>query len=127
LVLNPLFKKGFSMFISPSTLQTPYNFKATTVATTHKHFGTEERTSFSGKLPFRTTPEDHEALAQAAKSAGKSINQYMEDTLSEAAGIEPTPPPPSLSPAEALAQSGLSVEEAAALLDAVGKMLHPDD
>ncbi|MEO1210307.1 MAG: type II toxin-antitoxin system HicB family antitoxin [Cyanobacteria bacterium J06638_20] len=39
---------------------------------------------FSGKLPFRTTPEIHRAIYFAATRAGKSINAWMESTLKEA-------------------------------------------
>lgn len=40
---------------------------------------------FSGKLPLRTTPENHRKFFLAAKKAGKSINGWLVDTLTEAA------------------------------------------
>jgi predicted HicB family RNase H-like nuclease len=39
----------------------------------------------SGKLPFRTTPENHRAIAQAAQQHGLSINAWMERVLADAA------------------------------------------
>ncbi len=39
---------------------------------------------FSGKLPFRTTPEQHRQIFLAATKAGKSINAWMEEVLSDA-------------------------------------------
>jgi hypothetical protein len=41
--------------------------------------------NFSGKLPFRTTPDIHEDIFFAAKQSGKSINAWMEEILKEAA------------------------------------------
>jgi predicted HicB family RNase H-like nuclease len=40
---------------------------------------------FSGKLPFRTTPERHRQLFLAATKSGKSINAWMDEVLSKAA------------------------------------------
>jgi len=40
---------------------------------------------FSGKLPFRTTPEYHRQIFIAATKAGKSINAWMEEVLADAA------------------------------------------
>jgi predicted HicB family RNase H-like nuclease len=40
---------------------------------------------FSGKLPFRTTPEHHRKLFLAAAKAGKSINAWMDEVLIKAA------------------------------------------
>jgi predicted HicB family RNase H-like nuclease len=42
-------------------------------------------TAFSGKLPFRTTPERHRKLFIAATTAGKSINAWMDEVLPQAA------------------------------------------
>lgn len=36
---------------------------------------------FSGKLPFRTTPDHHRKLFLAATKAGKSINAWMDEVL----------------------------------------------
>jgi predicted HicB family RNase H-like nuclease len=41
--------------------------------------------AFSGKLPFRTTPERHRKLFIAATTAGKSINAWMDEVLIQAA------------------------------------------
>jgi len=40
---------------------------------------------YSGKLPFRTTPEHHRLITQAAAASAKSINQWMDEILAEAA------------------------------------------
>ncbi|MGB3205770.1 MAG: type II toxin-antitoxin system HicB family antitoxin [Crinalium sp.] len=40
---------------------------------------------FSGKLPFRTTPEHHRKIFLAAKKSGKSINAWMDKVLADAA------------------------------------------
>jgi hypothetical protein len=40
---------------------------------------------FSGKMPFRTTPEIHRAIYRAAKQAGKSVNAWMEEELQQSA------------------------------------------
>jgi predicted HicB family RNase H-like nuclease len=47
--------------------------------------GKEPAKPFSGKLPFRTTPEIHRDIYIAATRADKSINAWMEEVLSEAA------------------------------------------
>lgn len=40
---------------------------------------------FSGKLPFRNTPDHHRKLFIAATKAGKSINAWMDEVLITAA------------------------------------------
>ncbi len=40
---------------------------------------------FSGKMPFRTTPEIHREIYRAAKQAGKSVNAWMEEELQQTA------------------------------------------
>ena len=47
--------------------------------------GEEPDKPFSGKLPFRTTPENHRQIYLAAKKANKSINAWMDDVLQEQA------------------------------------------
>ncbi|MBD2081887.1 type II toxin-antitoxin system HicB family antitoxin [Leptolyngbya sp. FACHB-17] len=47
--------------------------------------GEEPNKPFSGKLPFRTTPERHRQLYFAAQRAGKSINAWMDEVLERAA------------------------------------------
>ncbi|MEM9925637.1 MAG: type II toxin-antitoxin system HicB family antitoxin [Cyanobacteria bacterium P01_D01_bin.50] len=47
--------------------------------------GEEPDKPFSGKLPFRTTPEHHRKIFIAASKAGKSINAWMDEVLSIAA------------------------------------------
>jgi predicted HicB family RNase H-like nuclease len=47
--------------------------------------GEEPQKPFSGKLPFRTTPERHHKIFIAANKAGKSINAWMDEVLSIAA------------------------------------------
>jgi predicted HicB family RNase H-like nuclease len=47
--------------------------------------GEEPERPFSGKLPYRTSPETHRKIFIAAKKAGKSINAWMDEVLSEMA------------------------------------------
>lgn len=47
--------------------------------------GEEPDKPFSGKLPLRTTPENHRKIFIAAKKAGKSINAWMDEVLTVAA------------------------------------------
>ena len=50
-----------------------------------KELGQEPDKPFSGKLPFRTTPEHHRKIFIAAKKTGKSINNWMDEVLIRAA------------------------------------------
>ena len=50
-----------------------------------KERGVEPQKPYSGKLALRTTPEIHALLSKAAANDGKSINQWISDTLAEAA------------------------------------------
>ena len=50
-----------------------------------EELGREPERPFSGKLPYRTSPETHRKIFIAAKKAGKSINAWMDDVLSEMA------------------------------------------
>jgi predicted HicB family RNase H-like nuclease len=47
-----------------------------------KDLGEEPDKPFSGKLPFRRTPEHHRKIFIAASKAGKSINAWMDEVLS---------------------------------------------
>ncbi|MDQ6834274.1 MAG: type II toxin-antitoxin system HicB family antitoxin [Chloroflexota bacterium] len=47
--------------------------------------GFEPNRPYSGKLPFRTTPEHHRKIALAAAQTGKSINAWMDDVVTQAA------------------------------------------
>ena len=47
--------------------------------------GTPPDRPHSGRLAFRTTPEHHRMIAEAAARRAKSINQWMDEVLSEAA------------------------------------------
>ena len=47
--------------------------------------GREPEKQYSGRLPFRTTPENHRMIARAAARADKSINAWMEELLVKAA------------------------------------------
>lgn len=47
--------------------------------------GVEPRKQFSGKFSLRVDPSIHEAAAIAAAAHGKSLNQWAEDVLREAA------------------------------------------
>ena len=50
-----------------------------------KERGVEPQKPYSGKLALRTTPEIHALLSKAAANDGKSVNQWISDTLAEAA------------------------------------------
>lgn len=47
--------------------------------------GEEPAKPFSGKLPFRTTPEIHRRIYLASKARQMSMNAWMEATLAKAA------------------------------------------
>lgn len=49
-----------------------------------EELGEDPNRPFSGKLPFRTTPEHHHRIFLAAKKANKSINAWMDEVLIEA-------------------------------------------
>ncbi|CDN10438.1 HicB protein [Richelia intracellularis] len=49
-----------------------------------QELGEEPDKPFSGKLPFRTTPEKHRKICLAAKKNGKSINAWMDEVVSNA-------------------------------------------
>ncbi|PSB17603.1 type II toxin-antitoxin system HicB family antitoxin [Phormidesmis priestleyi ULC007] len=44
----------------------------------------EKPENFSGKLPFRTSPEVHRNIAHTAKDAGRSINSWLEEAAIKA-------------------------------------------
>lgn len=50
--------------------------------------GRKANKPFSGKLAFRTTPERHRKIVIAARSRGKSVNSWMDETLALAAEQE---------------------------------------
>lgn len=50
-----------------------------------QQLGEEADKPFSGKLPFRTTTENHHKIFLAAKKSGKSINAWMDEVLSKEA------------------------------------------
>ena len=47
--------------------------------------GKEPDKPYSGNIALRTTPEIHQLVSRAAASEGKSVNQWISDTLAEAA------------------------------------------
>jgi predicted HicB family RNase H-like nuclease len=47
--------------------------------------GEQPNKPFSGKVPFRTTPNRHRQVYLAARKAGKSINAWMDGVLARAA------------------------------------------
>lgn len=47
--------------------------------------GTDPQKPYSGKLALRTTPEIHALLSMAASHDGKSVNQWISDTLADVA------------------------------------------
>ncbi len=48
--------------------------------------GREPQRAFSGQVMFRVDPEVHRRAALAAELAGKSLNQWAEEVLDQAAG-----------------------------------------
>lgn len=50
-----------------------------------KERGQEPQKPYSGKLALRTTPEIHALLSKVAANDGKSVNQWISDTLAEIA------------------------------------------
>lgn len=49
-----------------------------------QELGEEPDKPFSGKLPLRTTPENHRKIFLAAQKSGQSINAWMEAVLQQA-------------------------------------------
>lgn len=47
--------------------------------------GRQPDRAFSGKIPLRVTPEVHRAATAAAKTAGKSLNTWLSETVEQAA------------------------------------------
>ena len=47
--------------------------------------GADPEKPYSGRLAFRTTPAHHRMISEAAAKRAKSINQWMNDVLAEAA------------------------------------------
>ncbi len=47
--------------------------------------GKEPEKPYSGKLPFRTTPDHHRLIHLAATKVGKSINAWMDEVLTQEA------------------------------------------
>lgn len=50
-----------------------------------EEIGKKPDKSFSGRLPYRTAPDTHRKIFEAASLAGKSINSWMDEVLSDAA------------------------------------------
>ncbi|WP_460207293.1 type II toxin-antitoxin system HicB family antitoxin [Scytonema sp. NUACC21] len=50
-----------------------------------EELGEEPDKPLFGKLPFRTTSENHQKIFTAAKKSGKSINAWMDEVLTNAA------------------------------------------
>ncbi len=49
--------------------------------------GKSPQKAYSGQVVFRISPEIHRKMALAAAQEGKSMNQWAEDVLGQAAGI----------------------------------------
>ncbi|MCP5037583.1 MAG: type II toxin-antitoxin system HicB family antitoxin [Rhodobacteraceae bacterium] len=47
--------------------------------------GVRPEKPYSGKLAFRTTPEHHRLISEAAAASARSINQWMDAVLEQAA------------------------------------------
>ncbi|MBD9498568.1 type II toxin-antitoxin system HicB family antitoxin [Ensifer adhaerens] len=52
---------------------------------TCKSIGKEPQRPYSGKMMFRVAPEVHRRASLAAELSGKSLNQWAEEALDEAA------------------------------------------
>ena len=52
---------------------------------TCRKIGKEPQRPYSGKMMFRVAPEVHRRAALAAELSGKSLNQWAEEALEEAA------------------------------------------
>ena len=50
-----------------------------------QELGEDPEKPFSGKLPYRTTPEIHRRIYLAATKAGKSVNAWMDEVLAQKA------------------------------------------
>ena len=50
--------------------------------------GVAPQKPYSGRLAFRTTPEHHRLIASAAAAQAQSINQWMDERLTDAARRE---------------------------------------
>jgi predicted HicB family RNase H-like nuclease len=48
--------------------------------------GKDPQKPFSGRMMFRVSPDVHRRAVVAAELSGKSLNQWAEDVLAEAAG-----------------------------------------
>jgi predicted HicB family RNase H-like nuclease len=48
--------------------------------------GKDPNKAYSGQVMFRISPETHRRAALAAELSGKSLNQWAEDVLGQAAG-----------------------------------------
>jgi predicted HicB family RNase H-like nuclease len=51
--------------------------------------GTEAAKPYSGRFNVRMNPEQHQAVAMAAASSGKSMNDWVVETLEQAIAAEP--------------------------------------
>ncbi|ACP22455.1 conserved hypothetical HicB-like protein (plasmid) [Sinorhizobium fredii NGR234] len=52
---------------------------------TCRKIGKESQRAYSGKIMFRVAPDVHRRAALAAELSGKSLNQWAEEVLQEAA------------------------------------------
>ena len=53
-----------------------------------QELGREPERPFSGEVPYLTSPETHQKIFRAAKKAGKTMNVWMDEILSEMADRE---------------------------------------
>ena len=54
---------------------------------TRAKVGKEPQRAYSGNLMLRIAPQTHAAAASAADALGKSLNQWSEEVLAEAAWV----------------------------------------
>jgi predicted HicB family RNase H-like nuclease len=54
-----------------------------------KERGLEAAKPYSGRFNVRMSPEQHQAVAMAAASSGKSMNDWVVETLEQAIAVEP--------------------------------------
>ena len=73
---------------SPDEIENEFHLSIDDYLEWCEELGEEPAKVFSGKLPYRTTPETHRQIFLAAEKAHKSINAWMDEALKKMADIE---------------------------------------
>lgn len=71
---------------SVSDLRTAFHEAVDDYLDTCTRVGKDPNKPYSGQVMFRLNPETHRRAALAAELSGKSLNQWAEDVLGQAAG-----------------------------------------